>query len=79
MFRVITMDNCRYCRLAKSALDARDLAYTEEVAGPELRAQLVAVGLTTLPQIYYSEEPGIVEHIGGFDDLTRYLNERDDA
>lgn len=73
MFHIITKDDCRYCKLAKSALRARGLDYTEEVLTPESWAVHKAGGMKTVPQVYV-EKGSAMHHIGGFEDLVSYLN-----
>ena len=77
-FEIITMENCRYCRLAKSAFDARSIDYDEIPVTPELREELKAMGLKTLPQVYVITDAGAKKHIGGCDDLIAFLNEIED-
>lgn len=76
MFHMITKDDCRYCKLAKSALTARGLEYTEETLTPSALATMKASGLETVPQIWAKDESGplpVMRHIGGFTDLVPYL------
>jgi glutaredoxin len=74
MYRVFTTQTCRYCTLAKTALDARGLDYEEVEVTDEIRAQLFAIGLRTVPQIYLHEPDTLVPvHLGGYDDLMRHL------
>lgn len=76
MFHMITKDDCRYCKLAKSALTARGLEYTEETVTPESWEVHKAAGMKTVPQIWAKDETGelpVMRHIGGFTDLVPYL------
>ena len=77
MFKIITMENCRYCNLAKSALDARSLDYEEEPVTEERRAELFVVGLRTLPQIYFYPTPDTCQHVGGYTELVKFLKTLD--
>jgi glutaredoxin 3 len=65
---IYTTQYCGYCRMAKSLLSKKNVAYTEiDVGGdPALRAKMTerAQGGTTVPQIFI----GTV-HVGGCDDL----------
>lgn len=71
-FKIVTMDNCRYCRMAKVSLTMRDLDYEEEVACDNLKEELRSHGLLTLPQIWL-EGHG---HIGGYTELVSFLDQR---
>lgn len=74
-FRILTKPDCRYCTLAKAALQARGLSYDEEEVTPERFAELKANGMTTVPQIWVEHPPlrGFTTHIGGFTELTAWL------
>lgn len=73
-FKIFTTETCRFCTLAKSALDLRGHDYDEVTVTPETKAQLVAAGLRTVPQIYHYPNAAEAVHIGGFDDLMAWLN-----
>ncbi|MFZ0098344.1 MAG: glutaredoxin domain-containing protein [Gemmobacter sp.] len=80
MFKIFTTEACRFCKLAKSALDARGYDYEEVAVTEEIKAQLVAIGLKTVPQIYHQREGVLAPtHVGGYEDLVRYLGELEDA
>lgn len=73
-FKIFTTQDCRFCKLAKSALDARGFDYEEVEADAEARAQLIAIGLKTVPQIYLipmGDKPA--QHIGGYTDLVAFF------
>jgi glutaredoxin 3 len=74
MYRVLTTPTCRFCTLAKTALDARGLDYEEVAVTDEIRAQLFAQGLRTVPQIYlHADDAAGPVHLGGYEDLMRHL------
>src|SRR5258708_2183186 len=65
---IYTTQYCGYCRMAKSLLTQKKIAFDEiDVGGdPTLRAEMTARarGRTTVPQIFVGGT-----HIGGCDDL----------
>ena len=65
---IYTTQYCGYCRMAKSLLTKKNVAY-EEIAvdsNPALRAEMTqrSGGGTTVPQIFIGKT-----HVGGCDDL----------
>ncbi len=65
---IYTTQYCGYCRMAKSLLTKKKIAF-EEIAvdgNPALRAEMIARagGRTTVPQIFIGDT-----HVGGCDDL----------
>lgn len=69
-FYISTKDDCRYCKLAKSALTARNLGYIEAELDANGLQALKDRGYKTVPQIWHG-----ATHVGGFEDLVKYLNE----
>ena len=65
---IYTTQYCGYCRMAKSLLDRKKVAYTEINVGgdPSLRHAMIerAGGRTTVPQVFIG-----TTHVGGCDDL----------
>ena len=68
--------NCAYCERAKKILTAKGIRYQERVIGMDegnwsKEALLKAVpGARSVPQIFINDE-----HIGGFAELQKYLND----
>lgn len=78
MFHLMTTADCKYCKLAKSALTARAIDYTEEVLTAESWKLHKETGFQTVPQIWVKIETDhlpAMQHIGGFTDLISYLSE----
>jgi len=68
---IYSKDYCPYCKAAKSMLDERGLAYNEidVTHDPKQFAEMAARSRRkTVPQIFFGDD-----HIGGCDDLWRYL------
>ena len=74
MYTIYTAPLCGYCSAAKNLLNTHNLEYvavdlnTQEKK-EEFKGRTV---LKTVPQIYGPDN----EHIGGYDDLQKYLNDR---
>lgn len=76
---IYTGNNCKWCDLAKQLLRKHRQRYTEiklndPKSGPNYEAlnKLSGMGLTTVPQIFKSNE-----HIGGYTDLEEYYKNKE--
>ncbi len=70
---LFTRPGCGHCARAKALLDARGWAYEEIVLGRDVttRSLRAVTGAGTVPQVYVGGR-----HIGGADDLERFLSEQ---
>lgn len=67
---IYTGDNCKFCRMAKSALLVRDIDFQEiSAASNASEFQGRTGGAKTVPQIFIGEH-----HVGGFDQLEMILD-----
>lgn len=74
VFRIITKPECPHCERAKIYLREHSLDWTETICStPEQIAAFKAEGYATFPQVWNEDH-----HVGGADDLNRYLNPPDD-
>ena len=73
-FTVYTREDCRYCSLAKDALDDHDLPFEEVAITPAIKERFRAEGMNTAPQIWHGET-----HIGGYTELAAYLKRMEQA
>jgi glutaredoxin 3 len=70
---IYTKDYCPYCKAAKRTLENKGWDYEEiDVANSEaaLTEMLQRSRRRTVPQIFFGDT-----HIGGYDDLERYLSD----
>jgi GrxC family glutaredoxin len=68
---VYSTQYCPWCQRAKGLLDKNGIEYTEVDVTEDraLQTQMIErSGRKTVPQIFFGDE-----HIGGFDDLVKYL------
>lgn len=66
---IYTTEPCGFCRVAKSLLQKRDVAYTEIslAKDPVGRTELVQLtGMMTFPQVVIDDQP-----IGGYQELVQ--------
>lgn len=74
---IYTKSNCTYCVKAKALFTIKNIEYTETVIGEDIQREDF-VGLfpdvRTVPLIFIDDE-----RIGGYDELTRYLDAKRDA
>lgn len=69
---------CNFCARARNLLinHNKDLSYINILDNPEARHFVVEEeGHKTVPQIYTRGALGIMDHIGGYDDLVEHLEE----
>lgn len=74
---IYSTDYCPYCHAAKMLLKSRGLEYTEidVTRDMEKRDEMVErTGRRTVPQVFFGDK-----HIGGNDDLQRYVRNVVDA
>lgn len=69
-FFISSKEQCKYCHLAKIAMTQRDIGYIESVLNEDGLQTLKDKGYLTVPQIWHGEQ-----HIGGFTELVKYLEE----
>lgn len=75
-FTIFGKESCGFCRRAKELCDIKELAYRyvdiekEGISQTDLE-KTVGGPVTTVPQIFHGQE-----YIGGFDALSRFLEER---
>jgi GrxC family glutaredoxin len=78
MNKIYTTQTCPWCQRAKVQLDQAGIAYTEVDVTTDRALQVEMIqrsGRQSVPQIFFAEE-----HIGGYDDLVKYLQDnRKDA
>ena len=66
---IYTTEPCGFCRVAKSLLAKRNVAFTEVnlAKDPSGRAELVRItGMMTFPQVVIDDEP-----VGGYQELVQ--------
>ena len=67
---------CPYCIAAKKIFENEKLKYTEIFIdnNPKEKEKMISLsaGRVTVPQIFFDDE-----HIGGYDDLTRLIENND--
>ncbi len=78
-FILVSKKDCPYCVEAKSLLNKYNLDYAnynlEEA--PIIRNLMRDLGYTTVPQVWIRPHEGHrAIHIGGYEDLRDYVNER---
>lgn len=74
---IYTTDYCPYCHSAKALLRSRGLSYTEIDVSRDLEKRdemIERSGRRTVPQVFIDDK-----HIGGNDDLHRYVRNVLDA
>ncbi len=72
-----TTDYCPYCHAAKALLRSRGLSYAEidVTTDADKQAEMIErSGRRTVPQVFFDDK-----HIGGNDDLQRYVRNVVDA
>ena len=75
-FTIFGKESCGFCRRAKELCEIKGLAYRyvdiekEGITQADLE-KTVGGPVTTVPQIFHGQD-----HIGGFDALTRFLEEQ---
>lgn len=65
---VYSKENCPYCRMAKTLLDAKHVSYQEiriDLDDSKLEEMVRLSNRRTVPQIFINDKP-----IGGYDDLA---------
>jgi glutaredoxin len=64
---------CPWCDKAKELLGVtrQDFTYVDLSQNPEKRAELIAAGHRTVPQVYHGDKL-----VGGFEQLSDYLEDR---
>lgn len=74
MFEVNGTTWCPYCQEAKELLQSLDMEveFIDLDDFPEKAIEFLEAGAKTIPQIYHGGN-----HIGGFQELQRYLKETD--
>ncbi len=67
---------CPYCIAAKKIFENQKLKYTEILIdnNPKEKKKMISLsgGRVTVPQIFFDDD-----HIGGYDDLTRLIENKD--
>lgn len=74
MFKIVGQRGCSYCEMALTTLKNRDLTYQYRMLNPQMKRYFKRMGWTTVPQIWHKGK-----HIGGFNELNKYLREIDNA
>lgn len=73
---VYSRDNCVFCDKAKSLLQVKEIAYTEEIVGIDISVaelfEKLGKEVRTIPQIVVDKSL-----IGGYNELTEYLAEKE--
>ena len=69
-FFISSKEDCKYCRLAKTAMQQRNIGYIESVLNDDGLRTLKEKGYTTVPQIWHGDV-----HVGGFEALVKYLDQ----
>ncbi len=78
-FILVSKKDCPYCVEAKSLLNKYQLNYANYNLDetPILRSFMKDLGYTTVPQVWIVPHEGYrAIHIGGYNDLRDYVNER---
>lgn len=72
MYKVYGKPDCRFCELAKDALERRSepYQYVDVTEDKESLTFLRNNNFKSVPQIYHNEK-----HIGGFQELQQFLEE----
>jgi glutaredoxin len=69
-YRIVSAPGCNYCTRAKALLTVEGKSFVEEMLSTaEERAAFKGLGFATVPQIWHRES-----HIGGFEELKKYLS-----
>jgi glutaredoxin len=74
-YRIITGDNCKYCDLAKHLLKQPGITF-EEVHILDAPPQEMKQTNGKVPQIWHILSENDRVHVGGYNELTGYLNLR---
>ena len=77
MNKIYTTVYCSWCQRAKALLDQHGIDYTEVNVTEDRALQKEMIersGRQSVPQIFFDEE-----HIGGYDDLVRHLQNTGNA
>ncbi|MBT6072448.1 MAG: glutaredoxin [Euryarchaeota archaeon] len=73
---VYSRDNCVFCDKAKSLLQVKEIAYTEEIVGIDISKdelfKKLGKEVRSVPQIVVDKTL-----IGGYNELTEYLAEKE--
>ena len=71
MYKVYGTRICLYCDKAKKLMENFNIDYEEHnVSNDDIREDFKKQGFKTVPQIWNEKN----KHIGGYDDLVRFLN-----
>lgn len=77
MFTIYATKTCHWCTAAQNLLtqQAKDynVKYIDSSKEVFEEMQTLAPGAKTVPQIFLNEGDGFHQHIGGHDDLVKYL------
>ena len=77
MNKIYSTQYCPWCQRAKGLLDKYGIEYTEVDVTEDRALQkemIERTGRQTVPQIFFDDE-----HIGGYDDLAKYLQQNNQA
>lgn len=73
---IYSRDNCVFCDKAKSLLQVKEIAYTEEIVGIDISKdelfKKLGKEVSSVPQIVVDKTL-----IGGYNELTEYLAEKE--
>jgi glutaredoxin 1 len=78
-FTIFGHDACGFCRRAKAVMEAKGLPFRyvnihDEGISPADLAETIGKPVNTVPQIFHGEQ-----YIGGYQELTEYLETLDEA
>lgn len=79
IFKIIGTEQCTYCKRAEMVLSLRGYKYEKKTLVTEEEIEAFRTqGYRTVPQIWYSVDPGRgFFHIGGFNELMQFLDRRE--
>ncbi|WP_422048071.1 glutaredoxin family protein [Shimia sp.] len=77
-FKIYGHHQCPWCDKAVDLLNDKGLrfSYLNVRANSGAREDLIRMGYRTVPQVFLERTQGLdLEHIGGFEDLEKYLKD----
>lgn len=79
-FHIYTTDTCKWCVEAKSLLSRLGHRYTEmPLSDRKNREYFDSLGFKTVPQIFVADADSVYHHIGGYYDLRKWLETKDEV
>ncbi len=77
MYTIYATKSCTWCNAAQNLLTQQgkdyQVKYIDQSQAIAEEMQTLVPGARTVPQIFLNESDGFFQHIGGHDDLVRFL------